>query len=322
MRPSRPRSSAALFLIASALIAAPASAVTYILTPSKDNTLVETPDTYSNGAGDGIYAGRTMFSGLRRGLVAFNLGGVPVGSTVTDASLTMHMSKTLVTDKTVTLHRMLADWGEGSVVAGGAGGAAQPGDATWLERFFGSVAWTDPGGDYTNSSGGALVGGVGDYTWTSEDIIADVQFWVNNPNSNFGWLVRGAEGGSASSKKFDSGESANPPRLTVTFTPSNLGVPARAGESMVELAPPYPAPATGIVNLSYRLPHQARVSLAIHDATGRVVRRLVEGEESAGRRTVVWDGRTDAGSAAAAGVYWARLGADGVYREQRVPLLR
>jgi flagellar hook assembly protein FlgD len=47
------------------------------------------------------------------------------------------------------------------------------------------------------------------------------------------------------------------------------------------------------------------------DIAGRRVRTLVNGPVGAGSQEVAWDGRGNNGARVAAGVYWARLDADG-----------
>ena len=49
-------------------------------------------------------------------------------------------------------------------------------------------------------------------------MIADVQLWLDNPASNFGWLVLGDESTSATAKRFDTRESDSPPVLTIVYT--------------------------------------------------------------------------------------------------------
>jgi len=83
------------------------------------------------------------------------------------------------------------------------------------------VFWTTQGGDFSPTvSASQSVGGIGQYTWSSAQMIADVQSWVNNPASNFGWLVLGNETGIATTKRFDTRESASPPVLTIEYTPA------------------------------------------------------------------------------------------------------
>jgi hypothetical protein len=213
-----------------ALIQTAHSAVTVILNPSKDNTLIEDPKgALSNGVGEGLFAGRVGDMGqgrADRGMIAFDLSSIPPGSTITDVSLTMLLVATVVDDHEVSMHRVLANWGEGASNGfGGTGTLAEAGDATWLHRFYPSVLWTSPGGDFDPTISATLqVGFSGvDYTWTSAHLIADVQGWVNNPCANFGWILVGDESELFTSKKFASNnwsEPENRPRLSITYTPA------------------------------------------------------------------------------------------------------
>jgi flagellar hook assembly protein FlgD len=49
------------------------------------------------------------------------------------------------------------------------------------------------------------------------------------------------------------------------------------------------------------------VRLAIHDATGRLVKVLLDGAIEPGWRRATWDGRNAQGQPAAAGVYFTKL---------------
>jgi hypothetical protein len=61
----------------------------------------------------------------------------------------------------------------------------------------------------------------------------------------------------------------------------------------------------------YSIPHTAKVSLRVYDIQGRMVRTLVDQDAAAGTFRATWDGMTDAGTAAARGIFFARLVADG-----------
>jgi hypothetical protein len=201
--------------------------------PSKDNTLYEydpAEGDHSNGAGFHFFAGENAMAERRRGVVAFDVAGaIPPGSTITAVSLTMNMSMTPAGAVTVELHKLLADWGEGTSHAPmgeGDGAPATPNDATWRHRFFDSVFWTTQGGDFSPTvSASQSVAGVGQYTWSSTQMIADVQSWLDNPGSNFGWLVLGDESGGATAKRFDTRESASPPVLTIQYTAAPRATP-------------------------------------------------------------------------------------------------
>ena len=55
---------------------------------------------------------------------------------------------------------------------------------------------------------------------------------------------------------------------------------------------------------------RGHVSLRVYDVSGRLVRTLVDGEKGAGYHTAVWDGRDDAGTEVASGVYFCRMEAE------------
>jgi hypothetical protein len=202
-----------------------ANAGTVNIMPSKDNTLYEyvpAEGDHSNGAGFHLFAGENGQGEIRRGVLAFDIAGtIPPGSRITAVSLSMNMSMTPAGAVTVELHKLLADWGEGTSHAPmgeGDGAPATPNDATWRHRFFDSVFWTTQGGDFSATvSASQSVGGTGQYTWSSAQMVADVQSWLDNPASNFGWLVSGDETATATSKRFDTRESASPPILTIQF---------------------------------------------------------------------------------------------------------
>ena len=203
-----------------------ASAATISIMPSKDNTLYEfDPDDgdHSNGAGFHFFAGETAMSELRRGVLAFDIAGsIPPGSTIIGVTLSLNCSRVFSdTARTVELHRLLADWGEGTSDAPGEEGDGAPAttnDATWRHRFFDTIFWAMEGGDFSPTvSASQSVGPVGPYTWNSAQMVADVQSWVNNPAGNFGWLVLGDESAAGTTKRFDTRESASPPVLTIEY---------------------------------------------------------------------------------------------------------
>jgi flagellar hook assembly protein FlgD len=63
------------------------------------------------------------------------------------------------------------------------------------------------------------------------------------------------------------------------------------------------------------------VALRIYDVGGRLVRTLVDDVREPGVDRARWDGRDDHGRRSAAGVYFARLEADGRKAARKVVLL-
>jgi hypothetical protein len=217
--------------LATALSYAAASSVSAAIInifPIKDNTLYEynpADGDRSNALGFHLFTGKTAMGELRRGVLAFDIAGrIPAGSTITGVTLSMNMSRTPISVAyPVELHKLLADWGEGTSHAPGEegdGASATPGDATWRHRFFDTIFWAAQGGDFSATvSASQSVSVVGLYTWSSLQMVADVQDWLDNPAGNFGWLVLGDEKPTLTTKRFDTRESASPPVLTIQYTP-------------------------------------------------------------------------------------------------------
>ncbi|MHC4709527.1 MAG: DNRLRE domain-containing protein [Planctomycetota bacterium] len=209
---------------AARLSAAGANNSTVVLTPVKDNTLFSTGTT-SNGAGEFVFSGRTGGGTMQRAVLAFDVAGaLPAGAKITEASLTLSLVQTNSGPQAHSLHRVLADWGEGTSSSGGGSGApATPGDATWLHTFYPDQFWVDPGGDFSATvSSTQTVGSAGvAYTWPStSQMVADVQAWLDSPGEDFGWLLTGNEAEVRTAKKFASRESAQielRPALTIEF---------------------------------------------------------------------------------------------------------
>ena len=224
------------------------------INPSKDNTLIQQTNPssqLSNGIGD-VFVGRTNQDGqgpatisIRRGLEQFNVAAaLPAGAHIKGVSLTMRDVMGLNGSPVVSLHDVLQDWGEGtSFQNGGMGAAATNNDATWLYTFYDaanpslSPTWSTPGGSFSPTVSGSVVisdalGGGQSFTWssaTNPQMIADVQSWLDNPATNFGWLLQGDESQGQTAKRLNSRESTTspnmPPLLTITYSlpePSGL----------------------------------------------------------------------------------------------------
>ncbi|MEZ6073897.1 MAG: multicopper oxidase domain-containing protein [Pirellulales bacterium] len=216
---------AALLATATLSVAAEVRATMVTLSAMKDNTLIETSDgSLSNGIGSYLFAGDTDMASnaARRAVMAFDIAGnVPPGSVIQSASLTLRMSRTKVGTFTFDLHRLTANWGEGTSNADGqegGGDTATTGDATWLHTFYPGSTWTNVGGDFAATVSASLpVGGNGFYTWGSTtQLVADVQSWVDNPATNFGWILIGPENERAA-KRFNSRENSDGPSLVLEF---------------------------------------------------------------------------------------------------------
>ena len=128
-------------------------------------------------------------------------------------------------NENTTIHKVLAAWGEGTSDAAGqegGGTTATTNDATWVNRLHPATPWAAAGGDFVASASATTVVGVAPagYIWTSTTVIADVQGWLTDPATNFGWIVIGNESISQTAKRFGSRQNptfAQQPKLSITY---------------------------------------------------------------------------------------------------------
>jgi len=78
---------------------------------------------------------------------------------------------------------------------------------------------------------------------------------------------------------------------------------ASAPPAAYQLEPNYPNPFNPETLIGFSLPATVKVTINVYSETGQRVRKLVDGETTAGRHVAPWDGRNQLGSAVAAGVY-------------------
>lgn len=213
------------------LAAPPLRADVVTLTASRDGSLYSDPSgAVANGSGPILVVGRaggTSTAPVRRALLRFDVAAAaPAGSIINSAQLVLAFTSGNAGARTVELHRVDQDWGEGaSSTTSGQGAPAAAGDATWLHTFFPSATWTSAGGDFDAAASTQLtVDAFGTYSWPSTArTVLDVQGWLDQPASNFGWLLKlDIETVSNTTKVFGSREAAldlERPRLVIDFTP-------------------------------------------------------------------------------------------------------
>jgi hypothetical protein len=109
--------------------------------------------------------------------------------------------------------------------------------------------------------------------------------------SNLGWVV--GDGGTI----LHTATGGEPP----------AAVPDPAAVARLVLHPGGPNPFRAAHAIEYELPVAAAVRFGVYDPAGRLVRRLADGNEGAGRHAAAWDGTDAAGARAAGGVYVLRL---------------
>ncbi|MCX7554947.1 DNRLRE domain-containing protein [Marinicella sp. S1101] len=222
-------------LIIASLLSFNTLAVELQLFPEKDNTIYETNSApLSNGAGQYLFAGKTGANGgeaVRRAIIKFDLSSIPPGTTINSAELVLTVSRR-VSSSNVSVHMAESDWGEGTSDAGGEEGMGAPAelnDATWISAFNGDaenggISWNNVGGDFAASaSATTAVNNLGPINFSSPNLVADVQNWVNGSNDNFGWFVIGEEGSPSTAVRYVSRENlAEQPMLIIDIDQLDL----------------------------------------------------------------------------------------------------
>ncbi len=161
-------------------------------------------DADKNRAGDGVFDVATNKpSKDRRGILRFDLTGIPLGARIVSAELTLMLKVSSGSAVPMAVRRLRQDWKHLEV--------------TWNERQNGAY-WTQAGGDpELTTVSRASVGPAKDtrYSWDVTDMVAA---WVAGDYANNGLLVAGAD--LTASEEFYSREendAARRPQLNVTY---------------------------------------------------------------------------------------------------------
>ena len=84
----------------------------------------------------------------------------------------------------------------------------------------------------------------------------------------------------------------------------------------------YPNPFNPTTTIMFGLREAVYVTLRVYDASGRLVKVLVEGKRDIGHHKVVWEGADDHNNSVASGVYFYRLVAGDFIQTRKMVLLR
>jgi hypothetical protein len=175
-----------------------------------------------------------------------------------------------------------------------------------------STEWTQSGLNWNNApaiSGAALssVGSVSAGGWVEFEVTAAI---TGNGAYSFGLMNDAFDVVYYSSK-----EGANMPELVIQTGAGSFAArePASPETDAIELSeefsvsPSCPNPFNGQTRIEYLLAQQANVRLVIYNILGQAVCTLVDAAQTAGRKTVTWDGRDERGQGVGSGVYFYRF---------------
>ena len=88
------------------------------------------------------------------------------------------------------------------------------------------------------------------------------------------------------------------------------------------LYPNAPNPFNPSTTISYQLARDEEVALSIWNLAGQLVRELVRARQVTGHHSVSWDGRNDAGSLVANGVYLCEIRAGDFQMARKMVLMK
>jgi hypothetical protein len=104
--------------------------------------------------------------------------------------------------------------------------------------------------------------------------------------------------------------------------PGVTGVGDAPFASELRLAFAGPNPTSGESHLTLALSRDGLVRVVLYDLRGRAVSTLLDGWQAAGTRTIVWNGRSETGAAAPAGLYFMRAESEGQSIVRRIVHVR
>jgi hypothetical protein len=101
-----------------------------------------------------------------------------------------------------------------------------------------------------------------------------------------------------------------------------LEEPAGSAPVRFAVGPNQPNPFNPQTTITYSLPSRGEVTVTVFDVSGRLVRTLFQGVESAGVKSITWNGVDDAGQAVASGVYYYRVESLGQSATRKMVLMK
>ena len=87
----------------------------------------------------------------------------------------------------------------------------------------------------------------------------------------------------------------------------------------------YPNPFNPETTISYQLPENSNVELAVYNLKGQKVKQLISnsaGQLSAGQYSVIWNGKDDSGKAVSSGIYFYKMKTDNHEEAKKMILLK
>ncbi|MDP7436949.1 MAG: Ig-like domain-containing protein [Candidatus Marinimicrobia bacterium] len=111
--------------------------------------------------------------------------------------------------------------------------------------------------------------------------------------------------------------------FTMTIKENVLSLNAnRQLPSAFNLQQNYPNPFNPVTSINYQLASDTHVTLTVYDIMGQKIRTVVSEDQSAGFRSVVWNGKDNYNNPVSSGVYFYRLHAGNYIQTRKMILMR
>jgi len=176
---------------------------------------------------------------------------------------------------------------------------------------LGATCTLHAGTDWYNRTFGGGRNRWGDYSGISICPVDEGDFWVVNEYA----MTRGTP----------TGPPAEDGRWQMVAGTFRLKTPTAVGDTPVaaaRLEQNIPNPFNPTTTIRFELESRERVTLAVYDASGQLIRTLVNDTRGPGVHDVQWDGRSARGAAQASGVYFYRLTAGSFSESKKMVLLK
>ena len=184
-----------------------ARALTANLFPVADATLRNNDPDSPVGDANPLLVGvsKSPFTVTNRMLLKFDFSGIPTNATVTGVTLTLTIFRSNTGPANGDLNRLLVDWNEYEV--------------TWNDRKA-STPWhaggAESGTEFVPAA--SVTTQIDETIFSSPGMVADVQLWVDNPGTNYGWIMMATGEPEGTGKQIGSRESDYSPILVVDYT--------------------------------------------------------------------------------------------------------
>ncbi|MFQ6118938.1 MAG: DNRLRE domain-containing protein, partial [Methanosarcinales archaeon] len=143
-----------------------------VIQPSGADTYVrEDQSTTNYGTAPNMYV-RSKTGSRSHAFIKFDLSSIPRGSNIISANLSLYMYTAPTASRTYNIYKITSDWNETTI--------------TWNNAPTVSATPTSSSSTGTTNN-----------VWLNWSVTSDVQYFLDNPSNNYGWMINDSSEGSA-----------------------------------------------------------------------------------------------------------------------------